>query len=69
MTEVLLVGYQDQGNLGMGYLASVLDEHGHSVEMIDVRDGPEADRGAAAGDAAAGGRVLADLPVLPAPVP
>ena len=42
MTEVLLVGYQDQGNLGMGYLASVLDEHGHSVELIDVRDGPEA---------------------------
>jgi radical SAM superfamily enzyme YgiQ (UPF0313 family) len=42
VTEVLLVGYQDQGNLGMGYLASVLDEHGHSVELIDVRDGPEA---------------------------
>ena len=42
MTEVLLVGYQDQGNLGMGYLASVLDEHGHTVELIDVRDGPEA---------------------------
>ena len=50
MTEVLLVGYQDQGNLGMGYLASVLDEHGHSVELIDVRDGPEAVADAGAGE-------------------
>jgi radical SAM superfamily enzyme YgiQ (UPF0313 family) len=36
-----LIGYQDQGNLGMGYLAAVLQEHGRSVEMIDVRDGGE----------------------------
>jgi len=40
--EVLLIGYQDQGNLGMGYLASVLLQHGHSVELVDVRDGPNA---------------------------
>src|ERR1035437_8988136 len=39
--EVALVGYQDQGNLGMGYLAAVLQERGHIVQMIDVRDGPE----------------------------
>jgi radical SAM superfamily enzyme YgiQ (UPF0313 family) len=39
--EVALIGYQDQGNLGMGYLAAVLQERGHSVQMIDVRDGPE----------------------------
>lgn len=39
--EVVLIGYQDQGNLGMGYLAAVLLEHGHTVELIDVRDGPE----------------------------
>jgi len=39
--DVALVGYQDQGNLGMGYLAAVLQEHDRTVEMIDVRDGPE----------------------------
>jgi anaerobic magnesium-protoporphyrin IX monomethyl ester cyclase len=39
--EVALIGYQDQGNLGMGYLAAVLQERGRVVEMIDVRDGPE----------------------------
>jgi radical SAM superfamily enzyme YgiQ (UPF0313 family) len=40
-SEVLLVGYQDQGNLGMGYLAAVLQQHGHTVRLVDVRDGPE----------------------------
>jgi anaerobic magnesium-protoporphyrin IX monomethyl ester cyclase len=40
--EIALLGYQDQGNLGMGYLAAVLMERGHSVQMIDIRDGPEA---------------------------
>jgi radical SAM superfamily enzyme YgiQ (UPF0313 family) len=39
--DAVLIGYQDQGNLGMGYLAAVLRQHGRSVEMIDVRDGPE----------------------------
>src|SRR6185369_9302615 len=39
--DVALVGYQDQGNLGMGYLAAVLQRHGSSVEMIDVRLGGE----------------------------
>ncbi len=39
--EVALVGYQDQGNLGMGYLAAVLQQHGRTIEMIEVRDGPE----------------------------
>ena len=34
---IALVGYQDQGNLGMGYLAAVLQRHGCLVEMIDVR--------------------------------
>jgi anaerobic magnesium-protoporphyrin IX monomethyl ester cyclase len=37
--DVALIGYQDQGNLGMGYLAATLLEHGRSVDMIDVRDG------------------------------
>jgi len=39
--DVALIGYQDQGNLGMGYLAAVLQERGRTVEMIDVRDGAE----------------------------
>ena len=39
--EVALIGYQDQGNLGMGYLAAVLQERGHIVQMMDVRDGPD----------------------------
>jgi len=39
--DVALIGYQDQGNLGMGYLAAVLREHGRTVEMIDIRDSPE----------------------------
>jgi len=39
--EIALIGYQDQGNLGMGYLSAVLQRQGHSVLMIDVRDRPE----------------------------
>jgi anaerobic magnesium-protoporphyrin IX monomethyl ester cyclase len=39
---IALIGYQDQGNLGMGYLAAVLIRHGYQVEMIDIRDGSEA---------------------------
>jgi anaerobic magnesium-protoporphyrin IX monomethyl ester cyclase len=39
--DVVLIGYQDQGNLGMGYLAATLQQHGRSVEMVDVRDAPE----------------------------
>jgi anaerobic magnesium-protoporphyrin IX monomethyl ester cyclase len=39
--DVVLIGYQDQGNLGMGYLAAVLQQRGRAVEMIDVRDDPD----------------------------
>ncbi len=39
--DIALIGYQDQGNLGMGYLSAVLQQRGHTVLMIDVRDGPE----------------------------
>jgi radical SAM superfamily enzyme YgiQ (UPF0313 family) len=39
--DIALIGYQDQGNLGMGYLAAVLQDRGHTVLMIDVRDAPE----------------------------
>ena len=37
-----LIGFQDQGNLGMGYLVAVLRRHGCAAEMIEIRDGPEA---------------------------
>jgi anaerobic magnesium-protoporphyrin IX monomethyl ester cyclase len=40
--EVVLIGFQDQGNLGMGYLAAVLEQHGHTVEMLEFRTGVEA---------------------------
>jgi len=39
--DVVLLGYQDQGNLGMGYLAAALQRQGRSVDMIDIREGPE----------------------------
>lgn len=39
--EVVLIGYQDQGNLGMGYLAAVLQQQGRQVDMIDIRDSAE----------------------------
>src|SRR5260370_42546833 len=37
--RIALIVYQDQGNLGMGYLAAVLHRHGYKAEMIDIRDG------------------------------
>ena len=39
--DVVLIGYQDQGNLGMGYLAAVLQQHGYVVDMVDIRDGAD----------------------------
>lgn len=38
-TDVVLIGFQDQANLGMGYLAAMLNEHGRRVEVLDFRDG------------------------------
>jgi anaerobic magnesium-protoporphyrin IX monomethyl ester cyclase len=40
--RVALIGFQDQGNLGLGYLSAVLREHGCAAQMIEVRDAPEA---------------------------
>ncbi len=37
--SVLLVGFQDQGNLGIGYLAATLMASGHDVEVADVTEG------------------------------
>jgi len=39
--RIALIGYQDQGNLGMGYLAAVLQRQGWTVDMIEVRDDPD----------------------------
>src|SRR4051794_22265594 len=39
--DVILIGFQDQGNLGMGYLASMLKAHDRTVELLDFRDGIE----------------------------
>ena len=35
---VVLIGFQDQGNLGMGYLASSLVAYDHPVELTEFRD-------------------------------
>jgi radical SAM superfamily enzyme YgiQ (UPF0313 family) len=34
--SVLLIGFQNQGNLGLGYLSATLREHGYTVRVIDV---------------------------------
>lgn len=39
--EIALVGYQDQGNLGLGYLAAVVERRGWNATLYDIRDGGE----------------------------
>ena len=39
---VVLVGFEDQPNLGIGYLAAVLKEHNFAVEVFDFRQGNQA---------------------------
>ena len=39
---VMLVGFQHQGNLGLGYLTSVLREGGYDVHVVDIEQDPEA---------------------------
>ena len=39
---VMLVGFQNQGNLGLGYLAAVLRAHGYTVHIVDIEQPPEA---------------------------
>ncbi|HEB56793.1 MAG TPA: radical SAM protein [Gammaproteobacteria bacterium] len=36
-SSVVLIGFQDQGNLGLGYLASVLKRDDYDVSIIDVK--------------------------------
>ena len=35
--SIVLIGFQNQGNLGIGYLSSVLKENGYRVEVIDFQ--------------------------------
>ncbi len=38
---VMLVGFQNQGNLGLGYLAATLRQHGYRVEVFDFETSPQ----------------------------
>jgi radical SAM superfamily enzyme YgiQ (UPF0313 family) len=38
---VVLVGFDRQGNLGLGYLAATLAEQGYPVEVVDFEEPPE----------------------------
>ena len=38
---VMLVGFQNQGNLGLGYLAAVLRLHGYAVQVVDIEQEPQ----------------------------
>ena len=40
--NVVLAGFLDQPNLGLGYLAAMLAERGYRVKILDFRLGPEA---------------------------
>lgn len=42
VSSVVLIGFHDQGNLGIGYLASTLTSQGYRVEVLDFRQGEEA---------------------------
>jgi radical SAM superfamily enzyme YgiQ (UPF0313 family) len=37
---VIFVGFHDQGNLGIGYLAAILHQHGYRVQILDFRQKP-----------------------------
>src|SRR6476646_5700265 len=37
---VMLVGFQNQGNLGLGYLAAVLRRSGYAVQVVDIEQDP-----------------------------
>src|SRR6266516_3636841 len=38
---VVLIGFKREGNLGLGYLAAVLEMFGYPVEVLDFEDPPE----------------------------
>ena len=39
--RVLLVGFQDQENLGLRYLVSSLRTRGHVARLVDIKNGPD----------------------------
>ncbi len=40
--DVVLIGYQDQGNLGMGYLAAALKARAFTIDLLEIRDDRDA---------------------------
>ncbi|HTR15004.1 MAG TPA: radical SAM protein [Roseiarcus sp.] len=38
---VALIGFQEQSNLGLGYLSAVLKQHGYSVDVFDFDQDPD----------------------------
>jgi len=38
---IVLIGFQHQGNLGLGYLTSVLRQYGYDVQVLDIEADPE----------------------------
>ena len=36
-TPVVLIGFHDQGNVGIGYLTATLASRGHAVEIVEFR--------------------------------
>ena len=38
---VMLIGFQNQGNLGLGYLSSVLRQYGYTVHTVDIEQDPQ----------------------------
>lgn len=41
LRPIVLIGFQQQGNLGLGYLAAVLRQNGYRVEIFDFEERPE----------------------------
>ena len=39
--SAVLIGFQEQGNLGIGYVASMLAQRGFAVRILDFREKPE----------------------------
>jgi radical SAM superfamily enzyme YgiQ (UPF0313 family) len=37
----MLIGFQNQGNLGLGYLTSVLRQYGYPVHVVDIEQEPQ----------------------------
>src|SRR5260370_15822383 len=38
LPNVILIGFQEQGNLGVGYVASMLTRRGFAVRILDFRE-------------------------------